>query len=86
MAKGEKKDKASIAKAATQKKGATKVHISLFRNGTRAKLKRNQTMPSSSIKPHTIDSLQVSLNSESTFQLQPLLKNIKSSAQLLALF
>jgi hypothetical protein len=86
MAKGEKKDKASIAKAATQKKGATKVTNFLSRNGTREKLKKNQTTQSSLIKPPTIDLSPVSPNSESISQHLLSSKNTKLSDQLPALF
>jgi hypothetical protein len=86
MAKGEKKDKASIAKAATQKKGATKVTPILCRNGTREKLKKNQTMQSSLIKQPTTDLSLVFPNSESISQHLLSSKNTKLSAQLPALF
>lgn len=62
----EKKSKDSIAKAATQKKGGAKVIHVLSRNGPREKSKKKPTTPSSSIRPPTIDSLQVFPSSAST--------------------
>ena len=53
--KGEKKSKADISKAATQKKkGAAKVFLIPRRNGPREKSKKKAITPSSSTKPPTI--------------------------------
>ena len=76
-AAGTKKSKDAIAKAATQKKGATKVYTPPFRNGPREKSKKKPTMQSSSTGPPTTDSSPVSPNSASTSPLPPLSKNTK---------
>lgn len=77
----EKKSKDSIAKAATQKKAGAKVIHLLSRNGPREKSKKKPTTPSSSIRPPTIESLQVSPSSESTSPPLSSSRNTKSSDQ-----
>jgi len=44
MVQGQKKSKDSIAKAASQSKGPAKVHLILYRNGIKVKLKKRLIM------------------------------------------